>query len=326
MTGLVVFLAVAIVVLVVVGPRGYASPTAHAAPPGPKTAPAFDCGSWPDQAQHAGALVRDSAALGNVRATLSGKAAMTGSGMDFLRKAVLTVSVNGKRAAPVLLAMPGGSDDMGAAELMSLRSSPSSSDEPLCVARFGGPSPEVGVLVGLYSGGAHCCTWVDGYVVTSGKMLAHPLEYDAGDPGVGVETSGGYAMLLTKDDSFAYAFAPYAYSGLPVEVLALRGTSFTDTTKDHLARVAADARTWWSSYEQATAPSQEGQGDGLGVLAPWVADECLLGKGPQAWATVDRLNAQGKLKGGEVGTGWPSGTKYVKALRSLLVQRGYCSS
>lgn len=67
----------------------------------------------------------------------------------------------------------------------------------------------------------------------------------------------------------------------------------------------------------ATAPAI-----GLGILAPWVADECVLGQESSAWAVVNGLQAQHRL-GGDAG--WPSGAAYVSALRAFLTQHGYCT-
>jgi hypothetical protein len=64
-----------------------------------------------------------------------------------------------------------------------------------------------------------------------------------------------------------------------------------------------------------------GPGDGLGLLAPWVADECRLGQSAGAWATVGQLLALGKLAGP---AGWPSGAAYVPALKTFLTQQRYC--
>jgi hypothetical protein len=63
--------------------------------------------------------------------------------------------------------------------------------------------------------------------------------------------------------------------------------------------------------------------DGLGLLAAWVGDECLLGRSSQAWATVDQLQSQGKLTGA-AGGNWPTGAAYVSKLHQFLAGHGYC--
>src|SRR2546421_10633708 len=47
---------------------------------------------------------------------------------------------------------------------------------------------------------------------------------------------------------------------------------------------------------------------------------CLVGKGRRAWATIDRLLAQGKLAGSpDAGNLWPTGAGYVAALHTFLI-------
>jgi hypothetical protein len=208
----------------------------------------------------------------------------------------------------------------------SSSSSPGAPNEPLCVADFGGSHPETAVLIGFFSMRAHCCTSVDAYVVTSAGVRLPPVQQEIGNPGVDLRALRGHAVMVTADNSFAYAFTAYAFSGMPVRALELRGALFADTTKDYPALVAADAGVWWKYFEQAQAPNSQDPTHGTGALAPWVADECLLGNGHRAWATVARLNADGKLSGGSGGGLWPTGTKFVKDLRTLLVAHGYCGS
>ncbi len=151
---------------------------------------------------------------------------------------------------------------------------------------------------------------------------AKPVWQDIGNPGVRLRDYAGTTLLVTSDNSFAYTFAPYAGSGVPVRTLELRGGKFVGTTREHLKLVAADARFWWQQYSQIVAHHRAEMGDGLGVYAPWVADECLLGKAETAWATARHLQEHGYFSPGL--PGWPKGAAYVKALRSFLVKGGYC--
>lgn len=196
---------------------------------------------------------------------------------------------------------------------------------PLCVARFGGPSPEDAVIVGTYSGGAHCCTFGDIYTMPSGRVATPPLVHDFGDPGVSVRQSASGSILVTADDAFAYEFDNFASSGLPIVVFQVRGTHLVNTTKHHVALVASNAKLYWKSYEQDQTPKNQGSGGGLGLLAAWVADECNLGRGASALATVDKLEAKGDLTGGSDATPaiWPTGAKYVKTLKAFLAKHNY---
>jgi hypothetical protein len=152
-------------------------------------------------------------------------------------------------------------------------------------------------------------------ITVSATGLGPVVDDNVGNPATSVTSDGEYAQIVTADNSFAYAFAPYASSGLPVEVLQFSPGRFADVTTQRLDLVTADAAKWWSAF--TTDP-----GNGLGVLAAWVADECVLGQGTGAWTTVGQLQAQGKLSGP---AGWPTGAAYVPALKSFLAQHGYCT-
>jgi hypothetical protein len=230
----------------------------------------------------------------------------------------------------------------GATMLASL-TGPSQGGE-ICVARFAGGAGQGGagqggarevtaVLVGTYSGGAHCCTWVYADVVCctwvyadvvapKGALLPRPVWQDIGNPGVRLRDYAGSTLLVTADDAFAYEFSYYAASGMPVRVLELRGGKFVNTTREHLKLVAADERFWWGTYKKYVVANRAQIGDGLGLLAPWVADECLLGNSATAWATMNRLQEEGALSPGVAG--WPHGAAYLKALRGFLVKGAYC--
>ncbi len=143
-----------------------------------------------------------------------------------------------------------------------------------------------------------------------------------GNPGAWLQTDGDHALLVTADNAFAYQFDSYAGSGMPILVLEFRSGRFENTTRDHLDLVREDAARWWKNVLDS---GQAGQSDGLGLIAPWVADECLLGEAPQAYARIDALEAQGKLTGEGPGSSWPAGAAYVRALHIFLRQHGYCS-
>jgi hypothetical protein len=67
--------------------------------------------------------------------------------------------------------------------------------------------------------------------------------------------------------------------------------------------------------------NRAGPHDGLGALAAWVADKYVLRDGATAWATVKRLNHQGRLRASY--RGFPQGAAYVRQLRAFLIRTGY---
>jgi len=261
--------------------------------------------------------------FGGVQAIFRGVTASSpGVGLDGFRQPGLTVTAPGGRARSVPLRPPWGFSVVpGAVQLMSLTNGVAGS--PFCVARFGSPSPEYAVLVGAYSGGAHCCTWVAAYVAAPRAVAStKPIWLEIGNPGVQLRAYQAKTLLVTADNSFAYTFDSYAGSGMPVRVMELRGDKFVSTTRAYPALVAADAHFWWVQYKHVSAPKGEEPNGGLGLLAAWAADECLLGRSANAWATVAQLERQGRLSGGT--SPWPKGAAYVRALHSFLAKQGYC--
>jgi hypothetical protein len=90
---------------------------------------------------------------------------------------------------------------------------------PVCVARFAGSGHPV-LLLGLYSGGAHCCTDLRAYPLTGSESL-DGVDIWIGNPGVDVEANphGNGVIVVTGDDAFNYQFASFAASGVPLKVL-----------------------------------------------------------------------------------------------------------
>lgn len=191
---------------------------------------------------------------------------------------------------------------------------PTSAYSPMCLARFAGAAVPT-VLFGFYAGGAHCCVAVR--AVPLGPGAPGPSDdLGLGNATATVEVHEGRVIVLTADNRFAYAFSSFAGSGMPVMAYEVSGGHFVLKTRDYPDLIRSDAARWW---QQVVSTQNGGQGI-LGVLAAWVADECQIGRSASAWATVDTLNAQGKLTGPSA----PTGTAYVAALRTFLSKTGYC--
>jgi hypothetical protein len=157
------------------------------------------------------------------------------------------------------------------------------------------------LLLDLFTGGAHCCFVEQLVDFSSSPPLT--VQKDFGDPGARVASLGGRAVLLSADDTFAYRFTAYVASGLPVQIWAYGGGRFHDVTRSYPARIARDARSWWSAYVQ----ERRRHADVRGLLAAWAADQALLGRAGSARATIARLEPAG----------------YVRELWRFLASRGY---
>jgi hypothetical protein len=172
------------------------------------------------------------------------------------------------------------------------------------------------IVVTLTTGGAHCCSVVQFTALHEGTFVTH--ERNFGDPGVrvGPKLPDGRLQLISADDRFAYLYAPFAYSGLPLRVFELKEGVLVDVTRGLPAALARDAARQWRGFRETRR-----NGLGNGLIAAWAADEELLGHGRLVRATLAREARRGHLRSqGHYG---PSGQKFVKALLRFLARHGY---
>jgi hypothetical protein len=175
------------------------------------------------------------------------------------------------------------------------------------------------VLLNLYSGGAHCCYLSEVFSYSAARGRYQTVLHDWGDPGfrlAKLDDSRPYEWL-TADDSFAYEFAAFAFSGLPLQILRLVSGHFVDLTRHYPALITRDAATQWKNYLE-----NRGGGTGLGFLAAWAADEYNLGRERRVTSTLASLDQSHELRGIDPAT-WPTGAKFVVSLESFLAKSGY---
>jgi hypothetical protein len=172
------------------------------------------------------------------------------------------------------------------------------------------------VLVSAFTGGAHCC-----FVA---QILA--LKADAGGYDIGARDfgNGGFELkdldgdgqpeFVATDESFAYAFTAYAFSGRPIVISHYDHGTFVDVTKAYPRLVRRDARSYWRGY---LSLRRNKDGSARGQIAPWAADQYRLGKRAYARAVLKREARRGYL-------GKPAGAaKFIKKLDRFLRRGGY---
>lgn len=191
--------------------------------------------------------------------------------------------------------------------------------KPVAVRRLDA-SAEPEVLVDLFWGGAHCCTWtrVYRYRPATGTYVAS--QHLWGDPGYVLRTIGGRPVFVTGDDAFAYAFTDYADSPLPVQLWAWHTGRFENVTRHYPAQIRADARRLATGIRQARAR----HGELRGLLAAWTADQFLLGRRVAATSQLNGLASSGALAPAPGGVDTPADPhEYVRALLTFLRKHGY---
>ncbi|WP_315926370.1 serine protease [Mesorhizobium sp. SP-1A] len=151
-------------------------------------------------------------------------------------------------------------------------------------------APEI--VFSAFWGGAHCCTVTEIYSsVNNHWTRTEASTLDGGGYTFQDIDHDGSMELVSYDNSFYYAFAPYAYSWAPKIIEQLRdgvlsnqshNSSFTTYYRRELAgmeHLAQQNASLWNSN---------------GFLAAWVATKALVGEFDDAWpkmlASFDRAN------------------------------------
>ena len=216
------------------------------------------------------------------------------------RSAVVTVYFDDPNPAPPEADMdqPQGSDDPDESETPADTAEADAPAGPRVVARLEGPAAGVSdppvsiqiadldpsnpypeVVVSFFTGGAHCCSMTS--VVASNADGSEWSTIDVGEfdggPMLAVDLDGdGTYEFETRDNNFLYAFACYACSQAPLQVLALKDGEIANVSTDPRFKKAHAA---WLKNMIVGVPEQEVNG----FLAGYVAQKTRLGEGKQAW-------------------------------------------
>jgi hypothetical protein len=192
-----------------------------------------------------------------------------------------------------------------------------SNGNPLQVVRLEPGLPDV--VLGLYSGGAHCC-FVDLVIHHRSATTYVATELVLGDPGARLERLPGspYDSFVTANDAFAYAFTDFAASGLPLLIERLVHGVVRNVTRQYPGLIRRDAQNFLAAfYAQASSHYR----DSVGLIAAWAADEYMLGRAREANQFLQRQAAAGHLRSQMT----PSlrGEAFITQLHTFLLNQGY---
>src|SRR4051794_4298378 len=181
----------------------------------------------------------------------------------------------------------------------------------------GDGEPEV--VVGVYSGGAHCCVFAEIYSYVPATGTYANFEQNFG---------GGYNLkdlngdlrpeLKATDIRFDEAFTAHAASLQPIQIWAFRDGRLVDVTRSFPSLVKRDAARALKLYKK----ERKRDFDVRGILGAYVADEYLLRKSKSASRVLSKALKRGDLSQPK-GTGFASGKSYVRRLKKLLKKYGY---
>ena len=174
------------------------------------------------------------------------------------------------------------------------------------------------VVLGLYSGGAHCCFVDQVFSLDPGTGRFVKTEHDFADAGARIQDLNGdrnYEFLSADARISNAGFTDYAHSPAPVQVFAFSNHRFRDTTRQYPGRIKQDAARWLTGFHRNFR-------NGRGLIAAWAADEYLLGH-----SALVKSQLAGALKAGHLGVpksfGGPSAERFVAQLQKMLGRLGY---
>jgi hypothetical protein len=191
------------------------------------------------------------------------------------------------------------------------------SDVPLraiALQHFGVPD----VILGLYTGGAHCCFVDQVYRLDPKTNRFIKIEHDFADSGAQIldlNGDGSYEFLSADARISNGGFTDYADSPAPLQIFSVSNSAFRDITRKYPNRLKVDAAKWLSGFHRH-------YGNGRGLIAAWAADEDLLGH-----PGLVKSELAGALKAGHLrapnGLGNQSAATFVTQLQKLLRRLGY---
>lgn len=172
----------------------------------------------------------------------------------------------------------------------------------------GNKEPEV--ILDLYTGGAHCCTFSLVYRYDPTQKQYKQVEHFWGNGGYQFKDldRDNVPEFYSQDDRFAYAFASYAGSSYPLQIWQYREGRMTDVTRRYPQLVYSDAYQLWQRYTESRNQHQE---VARAALAAYLADKYLLGQGEEGWRRVQQAY-QGSDR-----------ASFFRELRSFLQKTGY---
>jgi hypothetical protein len=191
----------------------------------------------------------------------------------------------------------------------------------LCLITDGNSHAELGVFLSNFG----TTDAPQGIVLTQPMGVGHraTLSFDVepwiGDADVSIQDlSGRFSLLVINAQADLSWDGAFDLDG-PLQIFQLFGTRLVNVTARYQRLIARDAAaSWWLALHLKSpyAPNS--------AYATWVADECELGHGANAWDRLVDGVLQGTLPTPSPAFFW--GRAFLRAARRALVDSGYCTN
>jgi hypothetical protein len=175
---------------------------------------------------------------------------------------------------------------------------------------------ELDVVLGLYTGGAHCCFVDQVFSYDPAKATYVKTEHSFLDAGAKIAQLHRRWVFKSADARPAEdALTDFADSGFPIQIWRYANRKFTDVTRSYPALIRPDAARWLRAFTHHIS-------NGVGFIAAWAADEDLLGNSKLVSTTLASEARRHRLHSA-LGLPHNSETAFVSELKKLLRQLGY---
>jgi hypothetical protein len=180
----------------------------------------------------------------------------------------------------------------------------------------GDAEPEV--IVNIWTGGAHCCTWAYVFRYAPERSTYLLKKHNFGDFGYRLVDANqdGRPEFVGGDFRFAYVFTDFADSLFPIRAWRYEDADFADVTRSFPQLVRRDARGLLTYYRR-----NRRHRDSRGVLAAYAADQSLLGRREAGFRFVRTALKRSDVQ--KNGCHAACGRRYLRKLRRFLTRHGY---
>jgi hypothetical protein len=175
---------------------------------------------------------------------------------------------------------------------------------------------QLDVVLGLYSGGAHCCFVDQVFTLDPGTMTYVKVSHGFLDSDPLLKRVNGRFRFVGSDARIAESgLTDFADSGAPIQIWKFAGRRFQDVTRQYPKLVGPDAAKWLKLFNHHVS-------NGVGLITAWAADEDLLGHSQLVASSLKAYAAKGALR---IPDGLPqmSEQRIASKIQSLLHRLGY---
>jgi hypothetical protein len=174
------------------------------------------------------------------------------------------------------------------------------------------------VVLGLFTGGAHCCFVDQVYRFDPATTTYVKIEHNFLDSGAALrQLASGWEFVAADSRIADWGFTDFAHSGAPIQIWQVQAGKFVNVTRQYPTKIETDAARWLRAFRHNRA-------NDVGFIAAWAADEDLLGNYSLVHSTLAADARQG-LFHSSLGLPHKSQTAFVSNLEKVLRHLGYGS-